>query len=439
MTSSLRPIFSEYGLIKQRVKVEVRWLQCMSKLEGIPEVGAFSPRATETLNSLASGITLEQAQRVKSIEAVTKHDLKAVEYFLKEVFQSDKELQAVSEFLHFGCTSEDVNNLSYALMLQEARIQVLLPYMDRVVAKLRDMAHQYASQPMLGRTHGQTATPTTVGKEMANFVDRLQRARDQVASVKIRGKFNGAVGNFNAHLQAYPDLDWPCISHTFVTEDLGLDYTSYSTQIEPHDFIAELFDAVTRFNTIVLDLNRDMWGYISWGYFVQRTVAGEVGSSTMPHKVNPIDFENSEGNLGLANAILGHLSTKLPVSRFQRDLTDSTVLRSMGVGVAHSLIAYNSLLLGLGKVSPNTARLESDLDHAWEVLAEPIQTVMRRYGVEEPYEKLKELTRGKTITKQDIHAFVEKLEQIPEQERNRLMQLTPATYIGNAAEQAKNV
>ena len=439
ITAPLRSIFSEFGLIRQRIKVEIRWLQLLAAQPGVPEVTAFSPRALQTLETLATQVTLDDARRVKAIEAVTRHDLKAVEYFLKEKFAPHAELAAVAEFLHFACTSEDVNNLSYALMLQEARTQVLLPKMDEILAKLRAMARADAATPMLGRTHGQTATPTTVGKELANFVSRLQRQRDLVAAVPIRGKFNGAVGNYNAHMQAYPELDWPELSRTFVERELGLVWQPYSTQIEPHDFIAELCDGVSRFNTILLDLNRDMWGYISLGYFAQRTVAGEIGSSTMPHKVNPIDFENSEGNLGVANALLHHFATKLPVSRFQRDLTDSTVLRVMGVGVAHSQIAYHSLLLGLGKVAANPERLDAALDDAWEVLAEPIQTVMRRYNVSNPYEKLKELTRGKKITKTDIRNFIDTLDEIPAEEKKRLMQLTPHTYVGNAAEQARKV
>jgi adenylosuccinate lyase len=439
LSAPLRPIFSEFGLIRQRIKVEIRWLQLMSAQEGIPEVGAFSARATELLETLATRVTLEDAKRVKSIEAVTRHDLKAVEYYLKEKFAPHAELAAVGEFLHFACTSEDVNNLSYALMVQEARQEVLLPKMDEIISTLRAMAHQHASRAMLGRTHGQTASTTTVGKELANFVHRLQRQRDAFANVQIMGKFNGAVGNFNAHLQAYPELDWPALSRTFVEKELGLSWQAYSTQIEPHDFIAELSDAAQRFNTVLLDLTRDMWGYISLGYFAQRSVAGEIGSSTMPHKVNPIDFENSEGNLGVANALHHHLAQKLPISRFQRDLTDSTVLRTMGTAHAHSLVAYHSLLLGLGKVSPSAERLDADLDAAWEVLAEPIQTVMRRYGVEKPYEKLKELTRGKKITKEDIRAFVSKLDDIPAEEKRRLLDLTPHTYVGNAAEQAKQV
>jgi len=439
LSNPLRPIFSEFGLIRQRIKVEIRWLQLMAAQDGIPEVSAFSPRASELLEQMATRVSIEDARRVKAIESVTRHDLKAVEYFLKEKFAPHAELSAVGEFLHFACTSEDVNNLSYALMLQEARRDVLLPKMDEIIRTLRGMAHQYADRAMLGRTHGQTASTTTVGKELANFVHRLQRQRDAFANVPIMGKFNGAVGNFNAHLQAYPDLDWPALSRTFVERELGLTWQAYSTQIEPHDFIAELSDSSARFNTVLLDLARDMWGYISLGYFAQKTVSGEIGSSTMPHKVNPIDFENSEGNLGVANALLHHLAVKLPISRFQRDLTDSTVLRTMGTAHAHSLVAYHSMMLGLSKVSASNERLDAELDGAWEVLAEPIQTVMRRYGVEKPYEKLKELTRGKKITKEDIRAFIEKLDDIPTEEKKRLMDLTPHTYLGNAVEQAKQI
>lgn len=437
ITAPLRSIFSEFGLIRQRIKVEIKWIQLLAAQAGVPEVATFSPQALETLSTLANKVSLDDARRVKAIESVTRHDLKAVEYFLKEKFAPHKELAAVSEFLHFACTSEDVNNLSYALMLQEARSQVLLPKMDEILTKLRAMARHDAATPMLGRTHGQTATPTTVGKELANFVVRLQRQRDLFANTPIRGKFNGAVGNFNAHYQAYPGLDWPALSKQFVEQELGLVWQEYSTQIEPHDFIAELSDAVARFNTILLDLDRDMWGYISLGYFAQRTVAGEIGSSTMPHKVNPIDFENSEGNIGVANALWNHFSNKLPVSRFQRDLTDSTVLRVMGSAAGHSLIAYHSVLLGLSKVVSNPARLNAELDGAWEVLAEPIQTVMRRYNVSNPYEKLKDLTRGKRITEADIRAFIDGLDEIPREEKKRLMALTPHSYLGNAEEQAR--
>jgi len=435
--TDLRPVFSEYGLIRHRVLVEVRWLQMLAANPGIAEVPAFSKHATRLLDDIIDKFREEDAQRVKNIERTTNHDVKAVEYFLKEKIAGNKELTAVSEFIHFACTSEDINNLSYALMLREARTQALLPQMDELIDALRAMAHEHAAQPMLSRTHGQTASPTTVGKEFANVAARLIRQRTQLAAVPLLGKINGAVGNYNAHLSAYPELDWPAIAEKFVT-GLGLEFNPYTIQIEPHDYIAEYFDAVARFNTILLDFDRDVWGYISLGYFKQRTVAGEVGSSTMPHKVNPIDFENSEGNLGLANAIFDHLAAKLPVSRWQRDLTDSTVLRNLGVGVAHSTIAYQSSLKGMGKLEVNPARLNEDLDNCWEVLAEPVQTVMRRYGIEKPYEKLKELTRGTGINRERLQAFVNGLE-IPQEAKDSLLALTPAGYIGNAAQQAANI
>lgn len=435
--ADLRPIFSEYGLIRHRVLVEVRWLQMLAANPGIPEVPALGEHANNLLNAIVDNFHEEDAQRVKNIERTTNHDVKAVEYFLKEKIEGNAELEAVSEFIHFACTSEDINNLSYALMLREARTQALLPQMDEIIDAIKAIANKYARQPMLSRTHGQPASPTTLGKEMANVAARLERQRAQLTSVPMLGKINGAVGNYNAHLSAYPELDWADIAENFVTS-LGLDWNPYTTQIEPHDYIAELFDAVARFNTILLDFDRDVWGYISLGYFKQRTIAGEVGSSTMPHKVNPIDFENSEGNLGLANAIFGHLATKLPISRWQRDLTDSTVLRNLGVGVGHSLIAYQSTLKGISKLELNAARINEDLDNCWEVLAEPVQTVMRRYGIEKPYEKLKELTRGTGIDQQRLQAFVATLD-IPEQAKTTLLELTPASYLGNAAEQASNI
>ncbi len=435
--NDLRPIFSEYGLIRHRVLVEVRWLQMLAANPGIPEVPAFSEHATRVLNDIVDKFREEDAQRVKNIERTTNHDVKAVEYFLKEKIAGNAELEAVSEFIHFACTSEDINNLSYALMLREARTQALLPQMDELIDALRALAHEHAARPMLSRTHGQPASPTTVGKELANVCARLMRQRAQLAAVPLLGKINGAVGNYNAHLAAYPELDWPAIAEDFVT-GLGLSFNPYTIQIEPHDYIAEYFDAVARFNTILLDFDRDVWGYISLGYFKQKTVAGEVGSSTMPHKVNPIDFENSEGNLGLANAIFDHLAAKLPVSRWQRDLTDSTVLRNLGVGVAHSLIAYQSTLKGLGKLEVNPQRLAEDLDACWEVLAEPVQTVMRRHGIDKPYEKLKELTRGTGIDRERLQAFVTALD-IPQEARDRLLALTPASYIGNAAQQAADI
>lgn len=433
----LRPIFSEYGLIRHRVLVEVRWLQMLANNPDIPEVPVFGEHANNILNAIVDNFQESDAQRVKNIERTTNHDVKAVEYFLKEKIAGNAELEAVSEFIHFACTSEDINNLAYALMLREARTQALLPQMDELINAVRKLAIDHANQPMLSRTHGQPASPTTVGKEMANVVARLERQRSQLADISILGKINGAVGNYNAHISAYPSLDWASIAEQFVTS-LGLEWNPYTTQIEPHDYIAEMFDAVARFNTILLDFDRDIWGYISLGYFKQKTVAGEVGSSTMPHKVNPIDFENSEGNLGIANAIFDHLAAKLPVSRWQRDLTDSTVLRNLGVGVAHSIIAYQSTLKGVGKLEVNPDRLNEDLDGCWEVLAEPIQTVMRRYGIEKPYEKLKELTRGQGIDRDKLQQFVNGLD-LPDEAKQGLLEMTPSNYLGNAAEQAKKI
>lgn len=435
--SVFRDIFSEYGLIRNRVTVEIRWLQKLAAHPEITEVPAFSAEANGFLDQLVSEFSLQDAERIKDIERTTNHDVKAVEYFIKERIAEVAELHAVTEFVHFACTSEDINNLSHALMLREGLDHGLLPAMDRVVQKLGALAQEHADQPMLSRTHGQTASPTTVGKELANVVHRLRRQLKQIRATELLGKINGAVGNYNAHLSAYPQVDWAANAREFI-ESLGLDWNPYTTQIEPHDYIAELYDAVARFNTILIDLDRDIWGYISLGYFKQKTVEGEVGSSTMPHKVNPIDFENSEGNLGIANALLNHLSAKLPISRWQRDLTDSTVLRNLGVGFAHSLIAYEATLKGLGKLEINPARLDEDLDHAWEVLAEPIQTVMRRYNIEKPYEKLKALTRGKAMTPELIQSFVNSLE-IPDAAKAELMALTPGNYIGNAADQARNI
>ncbi|HBC33041.1 adenylosuccinate lyase [Marinobacter flavimaris] len=435
--SVFREIFSEYGLIRNRVTVEIRWLQKLAAHPGVAEVPAFSADANGFLDRLVSEFSLEDAERIKDIERTTNHDVKAVEYFIKEKIASVPELHAVTEFVHFACTSEDINNLSHALMLREGLDHGLLPAMDRVVDKLAQLSHDHAEQPMLSRTHGQTASPTTVGKELANVVHRLRRQVKQIRETELLGKINGAVGNYNAHLSAYPEIDWAQNAREFI-ESLGLDWNPYTTQIEPHDYIAELYDSVARFNTILIDLDRDVWGYISLGYFKQKTVEGEVGSSTMPHKVNPIDFENSEGNLGIANALFSHLSAKLPISRWQRDLTDSTVLRNLGVGFAHSLIAYEATLKGLGKLEINPARLFEDLDHAWEVLAEPIQTVMRRYNIEKPYEKLKALTRGKAMTPEVIKNFVESLD-IPDQAKAELMALTPGRYIGNAVDQAQNI
>ena len=436
-TAPLRGIFSEFGLIKRRVLVEVRWLQCLAAHEGIPEVPSLSAAATGALNAIAADFSEADARRVKDIEATTNHDVKAVEYFIKERFADHEELRAVGEFVHFACTSEDINNLSHALMLRDGMQEVLLPSMREIIDALVALAHQSAAAPMLSRTHGQTASPTTMGKEIANVVARLQRQVGQLERMEYLGKINGAVGNYNAHLSAYPDIDWQANAEQFVTS-LGLQWNPYTTQIEPHDYMAELFDGLARFNTILMDFDRDVWGYISLGYFKQKTVAGEIGSSTMPHKVNPIDFENSEGNLGLANAIFQHLAAKLPISRWQRDLTDSTVLRNMGVGAAYSLIAYQSALKGIGKLELNETRLAQDLDNSWEVLAEPIQTVMRRYGIEKPYEKLKELTRGRDMDAAAIREFVARLE-LPEAARRELLELTPASYTGNAATQARAI
>ena len=435
--SVFRSIFSEYGLIRNRVTVEIRWLQKLAAHPAITEVPAFSAEANAFLDKLVSEFSLADAERIKEIERTTNHDVKAVEYLIKEKIADVPELHAVTEFVHFACTSEDINNLSHGLMLREGLDHGLLPAMDNLVEKLAELAREHAEQPMLSRTHGQTASPTTGGKELANVVYRLRRQLMQIREVEIMGKINGAVGNYNAHLSAYPDVDWAANAEEFI-ESLGLDWNPYTTQIEPHDYIAELYDAIARFNTILIDLDRDIWGYISLGYFKQKTVAGEIGSSTMPHKVNPIDFENSEGNLGIANALFGHLSAKLPISRWQRDLTDSTVLRNLGVGFAHSLIAYEATLKGLGKLEINPARLNEDLNNAWEVLAEPIQTVMRRYNIEKPYEKLKDLTRGKAMTPEVIKNFVETLE-IPEQAKAELRALTPDNYIGNAIDQAKDI
>ena len=420
-TGDLREIFSEYGLIKRRLSVEVRWLQCLAAHPQIKEVPKFSESANQQLEQLLENFSVSDAQTIKDIEKTTNHDVKAIEYFIKGKIEQNTELAAVTEFVHFACTSEDINNLSHALMLRDGFAHLVQPMIKQVIAQLRKQALQYADSSMLSRTHGQTASPTTMGKEFANVVARLERQLDQLQSVPILGKFNGAVGNYNAHMSAYPNIDWQSNAKTFV-ESLGLQWNPYTTQIEPHDYIAELYDALARFNTILIDLDRDIWSYISIGYFKQITVAGEVGSSTMPHKVNPIDFENSEGNLGMANAILNHLSAKLPISRWQRDLTDSTVLRNLGVGVGYSVIAYQSTLRGLSKLQLNTERINEDLNLSWEVMAEPIQTVMRRYNIEKPYEKLKALTRGRTINQQVIQSFVESLE-IPEEAKQQLLAL----------------
>lgn len=436
---ALRPFLSEFGLIHARVTVEVRWLQALSNRPEIVEVAPFSNETNAALDAIVSNFSEEDANRIKEIERTTNHDVKAVEYFLKEKIASITELQNAGEFIHFACTSEDINNLSHALMLKNGR-EVLVSSMKQILNAISALATTHAEQPMLSRTHGQTASPTTLGKEMANVAYRLARQIKQFENVELLGKINGAVGNYNAHLSAYPDVDWAAHAQAFV-ESLGLAFNPYTTQIEPHDYMAELFDALRRFNTILIDFNRDVWGYISLGYFKQRLKDGEVGSSTMPHKVNPIDFENSEGNLGIANAVLAHLGEKLPISRWQRDLTDSTVLRNMGVGFAQSLIAFDACLKGVGKLELNANRLLEDLDQAQEVLAEPIQTVMRRYNVEKPYEKLKALTRGQAMTRDMMVNFVngDELSQVPSEERARLAELTPATYTGNAAEQAKQI
>ncbi len=432
----LRPVFSEYGLIRFRVLVEVRWLQALAKHPLITEVSPFSDSATQLLNSIASDFSEIDAQRIKDIEKTTNHDVKAIEYFLKEKIAGCAELEHVSEFIHFACTSEDINNLSYALMLKEGR-EIIASQIGDCIDALKKLAIETSGQPMLSRTHGQSATPTTVGKEFANVVARMLRQKQQLHAVALLGKINGAVGNYNAHCVAYPDVDWTEFSQNFV-ESLGLQWNPYTIQIEPHDYIAEFFHALSRFNTILLDFDRDIWGYISLGYFKQKTIAGEIGSSTMPHKVNPIDFENSEGNLGLANALFAFLAEKLPMSRWQRDLTDSTVLRNIGVGIAHTSIAIQSSLKGISKLQINTEAIEADLDANWEVLAEPIQTVMRRYGIEKPYEKLKELTRGQRITPEQMQAFIEKLE-IPAEAKAALLKLTPRNYTGYAEKLAREI
>ena len=436
---ALRPFLSEFGLIHARVTVEVRWLQALANRAEIIEVPVFSAKTNAALDAIVTDFSETDANRIKEIERTTNHDVKAVEYFLKEKIANIDELKNAGEFIHFACTSEDINNLSHALMLKNGR-EVLVSSMKQLLNAISALAITHAEQPMLSRTHGQTASPTTLGKEMANVAYRLARQIKQFENVELLGKINGAVGNYNAHLSAYPEIDWVAHAQEFI-ESLGLAFNPYTTQIEPHDYMAELFDALRRYNTILIDFNRDVWGYISLGYFKQKLKDGEVGSSTMPHKVNPIDFENSEGNLGIANAVLAHLGEKLPVSRWQRDLTDSTVLRNMGVGFAQSLIAFDACLKGVGKLELNAARLNDDLDQAQEVLAEPIQTVMRRYNVEQPYEKLKALTRGQAMTREMMVNFVkgDELSQVPAEERARLAELSPATYIGNAAEQAKQI
>ncbi len=433
----LRDLFSEFGLIRHRLLVEIRWLQTLSRIDGIDEVPRFDAATDARLETLLDHFDPAQAEQVKTIEQTTNHDVKAVEYYLKQAIADHQPLAAVSEFVHFACTAEDINNLSHGLMLARARDEVLLPALDRIIEQLAAIAQEQAAQPMMSRTHGQPATPTTLGKEIANVVYRLRRQREQFAAVEILGKINGAVGNYNAHLSAYPDVDWSRTAREFV-ESLGLVWNPYTTQIEPHDYIAELFDAALRINTILVDLCRDLWSYISIGYFRQKTVAGEVGSSTMPHKVNPIDFENAEGNFGMANAVLEHLARKLPVSRWQRDLTDSTVLRNLGTGFGYSLIAFDSLQRGLGKLEVDADAMAADLDRNWELLAEPIQTVMRRHGIEEPYEKLKALTRGRKVDADTVRAFIDGLE-LPDPVKAELKALTPATYLGNAAAQAREI
>jgi len=434
---SLRPIFSEFGLMHRRVQVEIEWLLALAAEGAIAELPPFSGAQVDQLRAIAADFSVTDGERVKAIEATTNHDVKAIEYFIKERIGADPALAQAKEFVHFACTSEDINNLSYALMLRDAREGVLLPMFDRIIARLREMAHANAGLPMLSRTHGQTASPSTLGKELANVVARLQRQRAQLAALEIPGKINGAVGNYNAHAITYPELDWRAFSRRFV-ESLGLDYNAYTTQIEPHDGVAEYCDAVRRANIILIDLARDIWGYISLGYFKQALKAGEVGSSTMPHKVNPIDFENAEGNFGLADALLGHFAEKLPISRWQRDLTDSTVLRALGTAFGHTMVALESLQKGLGKLTVNAERIAADLDASWEVLAEAVQTVMRRYGLPEPYEQLKALTRGQGITRESMRTFIEGL-ALPAEARQRLLELTPGGYVGLAEGLAREV
>ena len=434
---SLRVHFSEYGLIRNRVRVEIEWLKALAAASAIGECPKFSGATIAELDCVVADFSVADAGAIKTIEARTNHDVKAMEYWLKERLASNAEVMRVSEFIHFGCTSEDINNVSHALMLKDAVAGTLVPELERLIARLRELAHQLADLPMLARTHGQPATPTTLGKEMANIAARLMKSRGQISAVALTAKFNGAVGNYNAHLAAYPDIDWESFNRRFI-ESFGLEFNPYTIQIEPHDAMAELFDAMARANTILIDADRDIWQYISLGYFKQKLKDGEIGSSTMPHKVNPIDFENSEGNLGLANAVLRHLAEKLPISRLQRDLTDSTVLRNMGVAFGYTLLAFDSTLRGLNKLEANPQRLAEDLDDAWEVLAEPVQTVMRRFGVPNPYEQLKELTRGKGIEKDALRQFIAKL-PLPEADRQRLLDMTPASYIGKAAELAKKI
>lgn len=436
-SGSLRPIFSEFGLMHRRVHVEIHWLLALARHPGIVELPAFPAESVARLEAIANDFSVDDGERIKAIEATTNHDVKAVEYFIKEKIGNDPALAQAKEFVHFACTSEDINNLAYSLMLRDARETVLLPSLDQVIAKLRGMSHEFAGLSLLSRTHGQTASPSTMGKELANVVARLERQRKQLVAIEIPGKINGAVGNYNAHVISYPAVDWPVLASGFV-EGLGLTFNPYTTQIEPHDGIAEFADVLRRINIILIDLARDIWGYISLGYFRQALKAGEVGSSTMPHKVNPIDFENAEGNFGLANALLGHFAEKLPISRWQRDLTDSTVLRALGTAFGHSLVALESLMKGLGKLNVNAERIAADLDNSWEVLAEAVQTVMRRYGLPEPYEQLKALTRGQGITKDSMRTFIDGLD-LPADAKKALAELTPATYIGLADTLAKAI
>ncbi|MGD2141571.1 MAG: adenylosuccinate lyase [Burkholderiales bacterium] len=436
--AGLSDYFSEFGLIRLRVRVEIEWLKAISAAPSLTEIKPLSADSIKDLDELASNFSVEDAESVKAIEVRTNHDVKAIEYWLREQLTANPEAAAITQFVHFACTSEDINNLCHAIMLRDSRGQVMLPAIDKLIAKLVELAHEYADLPMLSRTHGQSATPTTVGKELANFVYRLRRQRQRIEQVELTAKINGAVGNYNAHLAAYPDFAWAEFARKFV-EKLGFPFNPYTAQIEPHDCIAELFDAYAGLNTVLIDLARDIWGYISLGYFKQKVKEGEVGSSTMPHKVNPIDFENAEGNLGLSNALLGHLSAKLPISRWQRDLTDSTVLRNMGTALGYALLAYDSCLRGLDKLEAEPKRLAEDLDNTWEILAEPVQIVMKRFGIEDAYERLKELTRGKGgISREGLHAFVQELE-IPEDEKKRLISLTPATYVGCAAQLARQI
>ncbi|MBM2829848.1 MAG: adenylosuccinate lyase [Gammaproteobacteria bacterium] len=436
-TAELRPIFSEYGYMRYRIKMEIAWLQALAARRDISEIPALSKQSGQFFDAIVDNFSEQDARRIKEIEGVTNHDVKAIEYFLKEKIKDNPGFMKLSEFFHFACTSEDINNLCHAMMLKDARTQIILPLLDKIISAITELAHKYAEMAMLSRTHGQMASPTTLGKEMAIFVHRLRLQYQQLKDVELLGKFNGAVGNYNAHLAAYPDIDWPAISKQFV-EALDLVWNPHTTQIESHDYMAEYFHALSRINTILINFCRDIWGYNSLGYFKQKAVADEVGSSTMPHKINPIDFENAEGNLGLANSLLEHLAEKLPISRWQRDLTDSTAIRNTGTGIAHSILAYKSCLKGITRLEVDRDVIKNDLENAWEIMAEPVQTVMRRYGVAQSYEKLKELTRGQVINRETLHAFINTLD-IPKEEIQRLLKMTPADYIGNAVEQAKEI